>query len=323
MVSIPPIGDPTLEAADKALESAQPPRFRAYLGMSAIGGKCSRALWYGFRWAMRPAFDAATLKRFDDGHRSEDVVIARLRLTPGLEVQDRDVAGQQFGFTDFGGHFRGHMDGAVFGLKQAPATWHVLEVKCSEKWGDLDKSKSKVGEKGALFDWNATYYGQAVLYMHYAGLDRHYIVAASPGARRWTSARTDADPAHAQVLRLKAERIIFSDRAPERIGAPESFDCRWCDFQHLCHRAAPVLRNCRTCLFAQVEHDGSWTCTHDPETFATLTLSEQEAGCPRHRYLPALVPGDQVDVRKPDNAILYSIAGQQWADSGPGAGWPL
>lgn len=318
MVALPQINDPTLEAADRAIVAAQPPRFRAYLGMSAIGGKCSRALWYGFRWTMRPQFDAATLKRFEDGHRTEDLVLARLKAVPEIELHDRDAGGQQFGFSDFGGHMRGHMDAVALGLPQAAKTWHVVEVKCSEKWTDLDKSKAKVGDKAALLDWNATYYGQAVLYMEHAEIDRHYLVAASPGGRRWTSVRTNADPAHAAMLRLKAERIIFSDKAPDRIGGPDAFDCRWCDFRALCHEAAPPERNCRTCLFAQVEQNGTWSCTANPEALATLTLAEQEAGCPRHRYLPALVPGEQFDVRGGDGnpSIAYRIGGSEWLDSG-------
>jgi hypothetical protein len=118
--------------------------------MSNIASPCARALWYSFRWADKPSFDAPTLKRFDDGHRSEAVVIARLRAVPTLEVHDLDDEGKQFGFTDLGGHFRGHMDFVVQGLPQAPTKCHVGEVKASEKWDGLDKAKTKVGEKGAL-----------------------------------------------------------------------------------------------------------------------------------------------------------------------------
>lgn len=46
------------------------------------------------------------------------------------------------------------------------------------------------------------------------------------GARRWTAVRTNADPVHAAALKAKAERIIFADAAPQRIGCPDSFACR-------------------------------------------------------------------------------------------------
>lgn len=315
MVSLPDTLCPTLAAADKALADGQERRHRAYLGMSAIGGACERALWYNFRWAAKPAFDAATLKRFADGHASEAVAVARLKATPGLEVHDLDDSGEQFGFKDIGGHFSGHMDGVVLGLIQAPKTWHVLEIKASEKWTDLDKAKKKVGEKSALAEWNATYYAQAVLYMDYAGLDRHYLVCVSPGARRWTAVRTDADPVFAQILRDKAERIIFADEAPKRIGGPDSFACRFCDFAETCHAGKQADRACRTCLHVTPTREGEWRC----EKFGhSLSKTDQEAGCAEHRYLPDLVPGEQIDA---DNySVSYRMAdGTLWEDKGQAA----
>lgn len=315
MAAIPQKDDPTLAAADRALECAQEQRFRAYLGMSQIGQECSRALWYSFRQVQRPRFDAATLKRFADGHASEAVEIARLKAVEGLEVHDTDDAGEQFGFKDLGGHFSGHMDGVILGIFQAPKTWHVLEIKCSDKWQELDKAKAKVGEKHALLEWSPVYYGQAVLYMDYAGLDRHYLICTSPGARRRTSVRTEADPAHAAALKAKAERIIFSDTAPDRIGNSSNFKCRWCDFSNICHGADQAERNCRTCLHAQVRHEGGWACAQFGHE---LDKSAQEAGCDHHRFLPSLVPGEQVDAG-PWGVKYRMQDGSEWTDTGAGS----
>lgn len=312
MVALPQHACPTLEEADRALEAQQERRRRGYMGMSAIGKECERALWYDFRWAARPAFDAPTLKRFADGHASEDVAVARLKATPGLEVHATDESGEQFGFKDIGGHFSGHMDGVILGLVQAPKTWHVLEIKASEKYTDLDKAKRKVGEKHALAEWNPTYYAQAVLYMDYAGLDRHYLVCVSPGARKWTAVRTNADPVFAQILKDKAERLIFTDHAPNRIGNADSFTCKWCDFSGICHRGETAERNCRTCLNATPTRDGEWKC----EQFGhVLSRDDQEAGCREHRYLPDLVPGEQIDA-DPHSVTYRMTDGTLWEDRG-------
>lgn len=318
MVALPDFGDATLDLADRQLELSQDKRRRRYLGMSAIGKECERDLWYGFRWVQWPSFDAATLKRFADGHASETVAVERLKAVPELELHEVDDTGEQFGFSDLGGHFSGHMDGVVLGLIQAPKTWHVLEIKASEKWQDVDKAKKKVGEKSALLDWNATYYAQAVLYMHYAGLDRHYLVCVSPGARRWTSVRTNADPVAAIVLIQKAERIIFSDNAPARIGDATNFKCKWCDNFKICHEGKWAERNCRTCMFASADRDGEWRCHNDVSAHVNqvLTVSDQDAGCPCHRYLPDLVPGEQVDAGA--WGIKYKISGSEWVDAGQG-----
>jgi hypothetical protein len=312
---LPEAADVTLEASDQVLVAAQERRQRPYLGMSEIGKECSRALWYGFRWAADQRFDAATLKRFADGHATEAVAIARLRAVGELELHDVQADGRQFGFEDIGGHFRGHMDGVVLGLLQAPKTWHVLEIKaCGDKKIDeLRKAKRDLGEKLALRKWNPVYYAQAVLYMDYAGLDRHYLVACSPGARDWISVRTDADPAEAIRLRSKAERVIFSERPPERIGGPDNFQCRWCDYRALCHEGEAALRNCRTCLSSTAESEGGWSCAR----FQGMDLdhAQQVDGCSLHRFVPDLVPGEQIDAdgdrvsyRMPDGSI--------WIDGG-------
>jgi hypothetical protein len=283
--------------------------------MSAIGRECERELWFGFRWVQTIQFDATTIKRFEDGHATETVLVNRLKAVPGIELHDVDDGGQQWGFTDFGGHFRGHMDGVVLGLLQAPKTWHVFEAKASEKWQDLDKAKRKFGAKLALREWNPVYYAQAVLYMDYAGLDRHWLVCGSPGARRETSVRTEADPAFALVLKAKAERIIFSDHAPKRIGGPDSFACKWCDFAGLCH--APTVeaeRNCRTCLHAHVEREGGWRCQQFGHM---LSVPDQEAGCQSHRFLPDMVPGQQVDVSALGDVTYRMGHGGDWTDRGP------
>ncbi|MES2782982.1 MAG: oxidoreductase [Pseudomonadota bacterium] len=312
MSFLPPLGDASLAAADLALVNSQEKRFRSYLGMSQIGAECSRQLFYSFRQVQRPAFDAATLKRFADGHASELVAVARLGEIEGIELHAVDDAGEQFGFKDLGGHFSGHMDGVILGLLQAPKTWHVLEIKASAKWADLDKAKKKFGDKNALREWNATYYAQAVLYMDYAGLDRHYTVVVSPGAREWTSVRTDADPAHAAVLKAKAERIIFTDTAPDRIGDSTNFKCRWCDFANICHEGDMAERNCRTCMNAEVLREGGWRCAQFGHE---LDKAAQELGCEHHRFLPSLVPGEQIDAGP--WGVKYNMGGSEWVDAGP------
>lgn len=318
MAAIPQLCDPSLALADQEIVKAQEKRFRPYLGMSAVGSECARKLWYNFRWTTNPSFDALTLKRFADGHASEAVAVARLKSVDEFEVYDADDRGEQFGFKDLGDHFSGHMDGVIKGILQAPKTFHVLEIKSSAKWKDLDKAVKKVGEKNALAAWNPTYYAQAVLYMDYAGLDRHYTVVVSPGGREWTSCRTEADPAHAGVLKAKAERIIFSDIAPEKIGGPDYYLCKnfSCDNYNHCHGDELVSRNCRTCLHSEPMRSGGWECKN-PDFPHDLSQSDQEAGCPSHRYLPTLVNGEQINAT--NSSVIYKMKdGREWADSGAG-----
>jgi hypothetical protein len=154
-----------------------------------------------------------------------------------LHVMD-DQTGGQFRLEDFEGRFAGHMDGAILGLIQAPQTWHVFEAKvCSEKkFKELNDLKAKLGEKQALEAWNPTYYGQAVSYMSYSGMTRHYLVAATPGVRDLTSVRTNENPVYAAELRSKAERILNARSPLAKISEdPSWWQCRMCQWNGVCH----------------------------------------------------------------------------------------
>lgn len=245
MAPIPPVAqpDPTLEASDRALETVERARpRRTYLGMSALGDECSRKLWFDYHDPLPQLHDAATFKRFLDGHVSEDVLVNRIRLVSGLSLLSIDPdTGRQWALEDFEGRLRGHMDGVVIGLLQAPQTWHIFEAKCSgEKiYAKLAKMKAEKGEKQALRAWNVTYWVQAQLYMGYAKLTRHWLVCCTPGARDWIGVRTEFDPVEFEALRDKARRILDA-RAPlaKLSNDPSWYACKWCHYHTRCHGGA-------------------------------------------------------------------------------------
>lgn len=305
--------DPTLLAADAALEAqAALEAPRTYLGMSQIGDSCSRKLWYSHRWAKREKFDAITLKRFADGHRTEALIIDRLNLIEGLELVSMDGA-NQIRVTDHDGHFSGHLDGTITGILQAPKAPHVFEVKCvgDKNFAKFKKCVTDLGEKKALQAFNETYYAQGQAYMHYMGYKRHYIVVATAGGRDWASARTEYDPAYAMKLVAKAKRIISSDAPLDKISKdPAWWECRFCTFSDICHKQEMPDRGCRTCAHSTAIENGQWRC----ERFGkVLSAEEQLAGCPAHIMLPSLVPGEVISAD--DKSITYRLNnGDVWTD---------
>ena len=232
--------DPTLAAIDRELErrEAGQPR-RTYLGASQIGEPCERKLWYSIQPDVpREAWEAATLRRFEDGHRSEAVMAERLRLVPGVELATVDANGEQFGFTDFGGRFQGHADGFIRGLLQAPVTPCVWEHKSvnEKRFAEFNKLKKNLDEKAVLQAWDPVYYAQGVMYMGYFDLTRHYLTVSTPGCRDVQSCRTDANPRMFDALREKARRIIEAEAPPARISERKEFYyCKWCQFREICH----------------------------------------------------------------------------------------
>jgi hypothetical protein len=304
--------DPTIEAvldairAEHANEQARP-----YLGMSNIAHECGRYLWLSFRWAHPSTFDVASLLRFEDGHRSEEIMAARLRSVRGIELHTIDPdTGGQIGFSDWGGHFSGHMDGAILGLAAAPKSWHVWESKAVghenfKKLGDIRQRDMSKDGKSTLAEWSPVYYGQAVLYMSYSGMDRHYLTVASAGSRDMAAIRTDADPARAAVLRERAGKIIKSDAPLSRISEDSTWwQCRGCPAHDVCHGYSMPQVNCRTCTHATPIIEGEGGRWHCAKRDALIDVATQRVGCDQHAYLPTMLQAYGLD---PINADGGSI----------------
>ncbi len=247
MVAMPDIGiDPTLAAIDRILEAKaaeMPPR--TYLGASILGADCERFVWYSIRPEVpRQPFNAATIRRFEDGFAVEAQMIERLRSVPGIELWTVDEnTGGQIGFQDFGGRFRGHVDGVVKGLYQSPKTAHVFECKAvnPKKFEEFRKLKLALPEKEVLAAWDKTYHVQAMIYCFYLEFSRHYLVVSTPGGRDYLSCRSNANNEMGAALRLKAKRILDSETPPSRISErPEHWKCKLCDYREVCHGRAVI-----------------------------------------------------------------------------------
>jgi hypothetical protein len=145
------------------------------------------------------------------------------------------------------------------------------------------------------------------------------MTCSTPGGRHTISVRTDADPDEAARLKLKAAAIINSSAPLEKASQnPDWFECKWCDYHSLCHSDAPAERNCRTCIFSQPGRDSIWTC--EKHNGQELTVDEQRVGCGDHRYVPGLVPAEQIDAHPQGDWILYKLAdGGEWTDVGAAA----
>lgn len=294
MSTLPLSRDPTLDAADHALEiMEQLQQPRPYLGASAVGGPCDRALWYGFRWATARRLPASSLKAIEDGHHGEDVMAERLRLVEGVTLWTVDEeTGEQIGFSDHNGHFLGHTDGVIQGLLQAPKTPHVWEHKQvnEKKFAKLQRLVA-TDEKAALEQWDMRYFIQAQLYMHYLELPRHYLTCSTPGGRAQTSCRTEYQPEAARWAIDRARRIISAARPPLRISDdPEWFECRQCDYASLCHGQDMADIHCRTCAYSTATLDSSSSCAWICERHGyALSNSDQRLGCLHHLIHPDLM----------------------------------
>lgn len=323
MVAIPqPRTCPTIAAMDAAIEAAQDTAPRPYLGISQIGHACDRHLWLSFHFAEVRRLPASALKAIEDGHRGEAMMAERLRMIDGVRLQTVDPStGQQWAVVACGGHVRGHLDGIITGVVEAPKTPHVWEHKQvnEKKFAELKKLVDKFGEKSALAQWDAVYHAQALCYMELRELTRHFLTVGTPGGRDYVSVRTDADPAAAKKLLARADRIVCAAEPPLRLSEdPSYFACKWCPYYAQCHGDAAPLVNCRTCAHSTPEADGTWSCRKHEA--GDIPLRFQRTGCEAHVYLPPMLQrlGEPADLTDDGGVIYRNADGKTFTNGGDG-----
>lgn len=269
----------TLAAVEAAVVAGTDDGMRPHLGASQIGKPCARAIWYSFRWALKPSHEARMLRLFARGQREEDVVVALLR-NAGIEVCTADVnTGKQFSFST--GHFGGSLDGVVLGLPDSPKTWHLLEVKTANA-----KSFKDMADKGVL-KAKPEHWAQMQAYMAWAGLTRALYIMVCKDSDEMHMERIDFDRAHADRLFAKAQHIIDAKEPPEGISTnPSWYLCKFCDYHSLCYSEAMPQRTCRTCAYVTPDVNAKWFC----ERYEKLEYVQgMKAGCKHHLYIPALL----------------------------------
>lgn len=301
MAALPQPQSPVVSAIyDYWANRADPPRL--YLGGSAIGRECEREQWLSFRHCgVGARWEGRMQRLFNRGHREEPVFVEELRAI-GVTVHDVDPStGNQFRFKLLGGHFAGGIDGVAKGVPGAEKTWHLLEFKThsSKSFASLQKDgveKSK-----------PEHYGQMQVYMRMASLERALYLAVNKDNDELYAERIKHDAAASQRLVEKAERIIFATEPPARLSEDAAFwKCKGCAFASGCHGDKLPTPNCRNCLHSTPERegDGRWSCARWK---SDIPADAQAAGCPEHRFIPALLSrwGAVEDASAEENWVSY------------------
>lgn len=192
------------------------------LRASELGEECSRKLWYRSRQYKEPIPEPRILRLFDRGHKEEDRVLEWLNGI-GCEIWDQQ---KQVRYKDF---FTGHIDGLVIGVPEVPSKTHLLEVKTYN-----DKNFKKLQKEGVPFQHKV----QMQIYMYLLGIDRVLYIAVNKNDDDLHIERIKLDKEFAEAQLIKAERIIFMEKEPERIGPGNEsfFKCKWCGMRDICYR---------------------------------------------------------------------------------------
>ena len=276
--------------------------------MSDAINPCDRAIWYAFRWASPPETpNGPRESRFATGEAWETRLLDDLQAI-GCDVERVDPAtGKQRSAVLADGYLRGKLDGLVRGVPEAPAALHVVEARSlkAEKWRGVVKH----GVQKHIPE----HFAQCQLYMSARGVDRCLYLCVNKDTDERHAERLYADPAFASAIEARIVRIVNCAEPPSRLhddpAAKAAWQCGLCRHRAICHEKAFARVNCRTCL-----HSTVWTPWKCDKLNLLMTWDSQQAGCEHHRYIPALVPGEQIDVIYGDCIVYQMEDGDHWID---------
>lgn len=287
---------------------------RRYLGASIAGHECDMHIWLQFRGALAEKFEGRMYRLFDRGKREEAVFAEDLRAI-GCEVKEFGEDGDQFGISDFGGHFAGHLDGVARGFKDSPSEWRVVEYKTHS-----DSSFRKLAKEGVR-KAKPMHFAQMQIYMRGTGLKSAFYLAVNKDNDELYSEIVPFDERFAEDAMSRIKRIIDTATPDRCANRPDYFVCKTCPSAHLCWKRSgrvvdPSLKpECRNCCHSTADtasEGASWTCRLGHPCCSGMVCSD-------HIWLPAFVDADIVDADK--TSILYCKDGVQFSNGGKKGFW--
>jgi hypothetical protein len=195
------------------------------------------------------------------------------------------------------------MDHVIRGVPGDEATFYLLEEKTHS-----DKNFQKIKKEG-LVNAYQKHYVQAQTYMRLSGLT-HCI---------YWAVNKNTDDIHVELIHLaplvangyleKAHHIITSDNGVQGISRKRSFfKCKWCSYHANCFDGKPPAKNCRTCVHATPDLDGTdgrWLCKMGcPELMRDPTGN---GSCEYWLPNPATMPGRDITYHpagEPEDCLL-------------------
>jgi len=295
LAPIPKPTSSTQRAIQDALESDHDDWESVGVPAGDIGIECDRAIWLAFRRASAPEkIDWKKRRIFERGNIEEERLLDLLRLI-GVEVW-----GQQDRVRAVGGHLRGKIDGRALGLLEAPKKEHVVECKSAKE--EYFKPVKKHGVKIGMPKHYATFQ----FYMYGLGIDRVVYMMTNKNDEDLHIERVELDVEFAMRAVARIERVVSMDEPPSRLcNKRDDFRGKLCRQAEVCWGEVRARSHCRTCIHSTPLLDGNagWDCSRHSKP---LSLDEQDAGCPAHLYIPALMVGyEQIDCSEEEETITY------------------
>jgi hypothetical protein len=190
---------------------------RQYLGLSEIGNKCPRWLWYAHHNTPSKPVEGRIIRLFRTGNIIEDAIISDLESID-IEVTDRQ---REVEIVNGDIVLRGHIDGIVSG--------QLLEIKSANE--KSFKQLLKVGYE----KWNPKYKAQAHVYMVLCDLEECMVVVENKNDSNLYIETLKLDRDYVTKLLIDVFAAITLPEPPERICPDVSwYESKCCKYQEFC-----------------------------------------------------------------------------------------
>lgn len=250
------------------------------IGASTIGDKCSRRLWYRFRWFKKDNFESKhrthgqMLRLFNRGHREEE---------PVFKIMEK--AGHRFFPVPEGSHrgqhtvptfANGHGGGLIDNIGLLPERYDFHEQLIYEAKTAQDSSWKKTKKDGVkVANWQ--HFVQMCLYGYQLQIKYALYIVVNKNTDEVYLEFVILDWEVGKDAIAKAEIIVDASIPPQKYGMSRSYDeCNWCNLVDICHDDEQPQKNCRTCQFASAEENGKWYCNN---WGAEITKEGMVIGC--------------------------------------------
>lgn len=255
--TIKAITDELYSLLNEYSEEKHPSKHREHLGVSIIGEKCSRKLWYMFRWCKLEQFPPRMKRLFNRGHL-EEPKFADILGWMGFHVRTIDKStNRQYRFSSVSGHYGGSGDSvALLPWFASDESFRILV-----EYKTHNKRSFEALKKDGLIKSKPKHHIQMACYAKAFGIRYGLYLAINK----------DDDDIHFELLELdwnvatlmekKATDIISSQIAPPRIAENPAFmECKYCPMQGICWYNEKVEINCRSCKHSRPIEKGQWHC---------------------------------------------------------------
>ncbi len=190
---------------------------RQHLGLSEIGHKCPRWLWYAHHNTPSKPVEGRIIRLFWTGNIIEDAIISDLESI-GIEVTDRQ---REVEIVNGDIVLRGHIDGIVSG--------QLLEIKSTNE--KYFKQLLKVGYE----KWNPKYKAQAHVYMVLCDLEECMVVVENKNDSNLYIETLKLDRDYVTKLLIDVFAAITPDTPPDRMCPDISwYESKCCKYQEVC-----------------------------------------------------------------------------------------